>query len=248
MKVLVDKVAGKLIAATIVVLIWAAAARFVLGASMLPGGAHRWDTAALLFAAASLALLLLSILISFVAVVGYERISKEIERKVADAFKNESTAFGNEIIGRQYAAMAYPLLRFAFDAKTLEVRDQRLLSEAIDLYRIAIDKVPKEKKLLYLDFTNNLVFSLCLRNRDVDGGFVRSIAFELRDNGLQSQNYSMILTACRAMFRYGNLPQAREARDLLTKLCSDPTVGMSENERDEASAHLAWLRSQRPEV
>jgi hypothetical protein len=248
MKLKFEKTLSRLIVYGIVVLAWAYSMRVVLGASMLPAGAHRWDTAALLFAAASLALLLLSILVSFIAVIGYERISKEIERKVADAFNQESESFSNEMIGRQHAAMAYPLARLCYDPETLEVRDPGLLSEAIDLYRVAQAKVPKVKTPLHQRFTNNLVFLLCLRGRDVDRGFVLSAAPEIRDFGLQERQHFMVLTACRAMFRYGNQPQAREARDLLVSLCSDRSIEMSENEKSEARIHLDWLRSQRSEV
>jgi hypothetical protein len=224
-----------------VVLIWSAALYFVRQSDISSYGARSpADLAALLFGASALALFLFSLIISLIAVFGWQAIILAARDAALDAVKTMNDPLLVELRGRQLAFQGLMLGEFSIDPEDLTPRDRGKLAEAIGYCQQAYDQLKGLGGPIEYMALNNLVYYSSIAGERSRSNFLLSSARRLMEVGQEHNQLNLLLTACRVILQYGtDRDEGRRAYEVLTEVARSRAA--SEKEKREAQLYLASI-------
>lgn len=205
------------------------------------------DLSALLFGASSVALIAVSLIIAFLAILGWKTIQEIITQNVIAATDKKVRELEIETRGRVVAALGYMVGEMSTDPDTLEALagSKYRLAEAIKLCEKGYNLLGKldDDAGKYFALNNLLFFSCVDRERSrsrVD--FLLGKACELLRVGQERDVINLQLTACRVILRFSeDEEEVRRAGEVVSKLLVHPEI--SDKENSEARLYLNYINS-----
>jgi hypothetical protein len=192
--------------------------------------------AALLFGASSIALFLLSMIVAFLALVGWRDIQERL-KYVDDMDKKIKVKIDKEMPGRMSSLVGFFIGELSIDRDSLQVKDENAMKDAIQYCQkgyALMKEVGGPGQFMAL---NNLVFYSSLIGDNSTGEFLLHQGRILRKEALEHNSIDLLLTSCRTILGFSRDENEKsEARHLLESIAAGSTT--SEKQRREALAHL----------
>jgi hypothetical protein len=193
----------------------------------------------LLFAAASMAFFVISLLIGILAIFGWQSIKEVIFDRIELGIQNRLEDLSTEYRGQNLTALGFMMAELSLDPDSLKPLSEDRLEYAILYCRRAYEVLEKTLGPSRLLAMNNLAYYLTVRGRGSDIGLVLHLAKELRREGDRLGKSHFLLTYCGAILRYSNDSGEREeVRKLLENLLQE---NLPAKQKKEAQAYLASL-------
>jgi hypothetical protein len=206
-------------------------------------GGGRWppalDLVTLLYGAASVTLIIVSILAAVLALFGWKALEDKVIESVEKATAKRIDSLENELRGRAAAIQGYLIGENSLTPDALGVTTPVRLAEAISYCEKAYENLKKVGGPAEYLPLNNLVFYHCLLGTTSRRGYLLESARKLRSTGEEHDAPNLQLTYCRAVLQLGtDEKERREACKMVSALLSHPRL--TEKEKREAQ-HLASL-------
>src|SRR6202035_5231424 len=240
-----------LVLAGVIVVLWAAAFRLIMGAVGVGGPARPLpsfgDMANVLFGASSLALIMFSVLVGALAVVGWESLKTNVRRDVETATHGRITALENELQGRVLSIIGFMIGALHSNSDKLEQDEHKdYLSEAVLYCEQGYDILKGVEGRGRHMALNNLVYYTCLYNQGTAAKREDLLkqARALKATGDELDAPNLLLTYCRAVLQYGSAEERSKALKVAEKLLLRDSL--TNLQKREATFYVASLSEQPP--
>jgi hypothetical protein len=230
--------------ASFLALIWAITWRVLVSAPETKGADGKIlslpDRAAIVFGAATIALIFVSFVIGTIAIFEWQKLENTIQRAVGDTVENRVAALEALMKGRTLSLLGYALGEMSTRPNEFHPTDKGVLSEAIVLCKNGYDllKVSGQRGPMLMGL-NNLVYYSCVYREPSKGAYLLQQARLLRDAGSELGIPAYLLTYCRAVVSYStDSSEWQEAHQLAGSLLGST---LTDNQEREARFYLISL-------
>jgi membrane protein implicated in regulation of membrane protease activity len=229
---------------SVLLLIWLASFYLATtGFAALPKITTIWDLTAILFGAAQVSLFVISILIGFLTIVGWQAVERKISEAVEKVTKKRLANVENEARGRSFAIMGYVIGENSITPDYAGFTNEERLREAIRYCDQAYNflkgtDLPAE----FLALNNFLGYS-CALGETARRGYILECARKLRKAAEEHASWNLQLTYARTVFKFSLEPQEiAEACSIVRDVLSNSQL--NEKQKREAE-YLTPLCKQR---
>jgi hypothetical protein len=197
------------------------------------------DRATIAFGAATIALILVSLLVGTIAIFEWQKLDETIRLAVTKGL----IPIDRKTQGRVFSSIGFALGELSTEPDQHECLNRDHLSEAIRNCQKGYDLLKevdeREPALMAL---NNLIYYSCIYGEESKGLYLLNKARELRDAGSELRSSTLLLTFCRAVLRYGTKRgEIDEAREIAGYVANDHRI--TDQQRREAKFYITALDS-----
>jgi len=202
------------------------------------------DRATLLFGTATVALVLVTLLIGIIAIIEWQRLKRTFQQAIDEKLTNLDT----RTEGRLSSLLGFALGDLSTEPDQLEATNRNRLAYAVSYCQAGYDLLKKaeEERKPTLQALNNLVYYSCIYGEPWKSKYLLQQARLLLEAGSEFGSLDFLLTYCRAILRYGeDRKEIDNAISVAESVLSSNKL--TDNQKREARFYLAALTLKRDE-
>lgn len=199
------------------------------------------EMATLLFASASLALIIFSILVAAVAIFGWQALKNDVREDIEASTKERINAVENELKGRIFNVMGFMVGTLHSNPDKLDQANKENLAEAVYFCRQGYKMLQNVPGTVRYTALNNLVYYSALYGEADKESFLLENAEQIKKIGQERDHPDFLLTYCRVILQYSTDAKAiEEARNIAQALVRGERLPIV-RQRREATFYVASL-------